>query len=90
MTREKIFQTIKQNTLEILPNLSHQEVTIQKRLKDLGANSVDRMEIITMTLEALEIKVPLIDLGQATNIEGLVDILYKKNQKIYKPQFSNI
>ena len=78
MGREDIFNIVKRNTLEVLPELSSEMITIEKRLKDLGANSVDRMEIVTMTLEELKLKIPLVELGKLSNIEELVDFLHDR------------
>lgn len=78
MKKDEIFQVIKNNTMNILPNLSTEIITIEKRLKDLGANSIDRMEILVNSMEDLNIKIPLIELGMANNIKELVDVLYKK------------
>ncbi len=78
MTTDQIFQTIKKNVIEILPDIQQEKITIEKRLKDLGANSIDRMEIVTMTMEDLELKVPLIEFGDVNNIEGLVNVFYEK------------
>jgi polyketide biosynthesis acyl carrier protein len=36
---------------------------------------VDRMEIVTSTMEDLGIKIPLMSFAGVSNIEGLVDVL---------------
>ena len=76
MSREKIFSLIKHNVYEILPDIDTSNIGINNSLKDLGANSIDRMEIITMTMEDLNIKLSLIELGKAKNINDLVNIFY--------------
>jgi len=79
MTKNEIFQIVKKNTLEILPKVSEEMITIEQRLKDLGANSIDRMDIVTQTMEDLAIKIPAVELAQVQNIQELVDLLYEKN-----------
>ncbi|UCH94137.1 MAG: acyl carrier protein [Candidatus Aminicenantes bacterium] len=77
MTHEEVFQAVKKVTLEVLPFLPPAEVTIEKNLKDLGANSIDRMEVVTRSLEALGVKIPLVEFGKVKNLRGLVEVLKK-------------
>jgi polyketide biosynthesis acyl carrier protein len=77
MTKNEIFQTLKKNVLEVLPKISPETITIDQRLKDLGANSIDRMDIVTQTMEDLAIKIPLVELAKVQNIQELVDLLYE-------------
>ncbi|MCX6581269.1 MAG: phosphopantetheine-binding protein [Candidatus Aminicenantes bacterium] len=77
MTQLDVFQTVKKVTLEVLPFLPPEEVSIEKNLKDLGANSIDRMEVVTRSMESLGIKVPLMEFGKVKNLEGLVDVLHR-------------
>ena len=46
MTKDDVFQVIKKNILEVIPTISSEKITLDKYLKDLGANSVDRAEIV--------------------------------------------
>jgi len=74
MTKAEIFEVVKKNAVEIL-DVDGAMVTIEKSLSDLGANSVDRVEIVTLTMEDLGIKVPFMSFAAAANIEDLVDVL---------------
>jgi polyketide biosynthesis acyl carrier protein len=74
MTKTEVFEVVKKNILEIL-DVRPEMVSIEKSLSDLGANSVDRMEVVTSSLQDLELKVPLVSFAAATNIEDLVDVL---------------
>jgi polyketide biosynthesis acyl carrier protein len=77
LTQLDVFQIVKKVTLEVLPFLPPEEVSIEKNLKDLGANSIDRMEVVTRSMESLGIKVPLMEFGKVKNLEGLVDVLHR-------------
>ncbi|NJM17085.1 MAG: acyl carrier protein [Bacteroidales bacterium] len=61
--------------LEVLPDVKPEMVSIEKNLKELGANSIDRMEVVTMSMEELGLKIPLMSFAQVSNIEGLVNVL---------------
>ena len=74
MTKAEIFDIVKKNAVVIL-DIEPETISLEKSLTDLGANSVDRVEIITLTMEDLGIKLPFMSFATATNIEDLVDIL---------------
>jgi polyketide biosynthesis acyl carrier protein len=76
MDREQIFEVVKQNIIRILPDLPPETITIEKSLTDLGANSIDRVEVATYSMEDLDIVIPRVELRQASNIRDLVDVLY--------------
>jgi polyketide biosynthesis acyl carrier protein len=77
VTQEDVFQTVKKVTLEVLPFLAPEHVTMQKNLKDLGANSIDRMEVVTRSLEMLELNIPLVEFGKVKDLRGLVEVLHR-------------
>ena len=76
MDREQIFEVVKKNIIRILPDLPPEAITIEKSLTDLGANSIDRVEVATYSMEDLDIVIPRVELRAASNIGGLVDVLY--------------
>jgi polyketide biosynthesis acyl carrier protein len=75
MNQQELFQVVKKVTLEVLPFLPPGEVTMEKSLKDLGANSIDRMEVVTRSLEMLELNIPLVEFAKVKSLRGLVDVL---------------
>jgi polyketide biosynthesis acyl carrier protein len=75
MSKEYVFGIVKNTIMEVLPDVKPEMITIDKALKDLGANSIDRMEVVTMSMEELGLKIPLMSFAQVSNIEGLVDVL---------------
>lgn len=80
MNREEIFSLIVRHTCQLLPELENHAFQDNDQLKDLGANSIDRAEIITMTMEALSLQFPRVELSSATNIGELADIFYEKSK----------
>ena len=81
MSKEEIFEIIKENILDIIPELDLSEVTMKDSLKEIGANSVDRADIIMFTMESLNIRIPMVKFGNAANIGDIVEIMYEaKNE----------
>jgi polyketide biosynthesis acyl carrier protein len=80
MTHDQIFEVVKESIGEILFDLDLSTVTLAHSLKELGANSIDRMEITVQSMEALGLKIPLVEFGKVGNLQGLVDVLFEKKQ----------
>ena len=57
----------------ILPGLQLDEIDPSQDLKDLGADSVDRVEIITMVIERLGVDKPASAFNATCNIGSLLD-----------------
>lgn len=79
MNETKIFEIIRNNIIDILPGVDAAQITLAHSLKELGANSIDRMEIVVATMEAIGVKMPLTELARVENIQGLVAVLSAKN-----------
>jgi len=80
MTKAEIFEVTKRNLIELLPELESVNIEPEQSMKDLGANSIDRADVVLQTMEALEIKVPLHQLGGIQNIQGLIDFFHDRLQ----------
>ncbi|WP_395787540.1 acyl carrier protein [Aquimonas sp.] len=77
-SREAIFEIIVRHTLEVLPALEGRSLQPSDSLRALGANSIDRADIIMMTLETLSLDVPLVDMAKAENMGELAGILHAR------------
>ncbi|WP_372156762.1 acyl carrier protein [Xanthomonas campestris pv. fici] len=75
MDRNEVFEIVKRNILDVLPDLSPDMIRGEQRLADLGANSVDRMEIITLCMADLGLDIPLLSFAGAPRIADLADVL---------------
>ncbi|MCX8131985.1 MAG: acyl carrier protein [Clostridia bacterium] len=82
MNKEEIFRLIVQHVCEVIPELEGHEFKFDDRLVDLGANSVDRAEIVTMTMESLSLKIPRVELFGVKNIGELAEVIYEKLQSV--------
>lgn len=75
MDKEEIFRLIISISTEVLPELEGKDIPITDSLQEWGANSIDRAEIVMMTLESLSLNIPMVELATTRNIEELVDKL---------------
>lgn len=76
MDKKEIFEVIARHTREVVRDLEHHQFRFDDALRDLGANSIDRSEIVMMTLESLSLRVPLVKVAGAQNIGELAEILH--------------
>ncbi|WP_010094411.1 acyl carrier protein [Ornithinibacillus scapharcae] len=75
MSKNEIFEVLLESIYEIVPELEGEKITIEDSLQDLGANSIDRAEIIITTLESINVSIPMIKFGEAKNIQDIVEII---------------
>lgn len=78
MNKADILDLIARHTREIVPGLDDHQFVPSDRLADLGANSVDRAEIVMMVQESLGLSVPRVELFGPKNIGELADLFLSK------------
>ena len=77
MTREHVMTVVKKHLLEAVDGLDATAIEPTRSMKDLGANSLDIVEVVSRSMRELKVKVPRSELAKLTNIEGLVDTLHR-------------
>jgi polyketide biosynthesis acyl carrier protein len=82
MTKQDIFMMVVHHSSEVIPELEGHEFKLNESWSDLGANSLDRAEILMMSMEALALRIPRVELFGAKTVGGLVDLLYEKAQSV--------
>ena len=79
MTKDEIFDVLRKDVLFVLPELEPSQITRDASLRDLGANSIDRADIITDTMRTLDLRIRLGELAGLKNIGELVDFLHQQH-----------
>ena len=86
MTRDKVLEVVKRNMVDTIEELEGVEIDPAKSMKDLGANSLDIVEVVSCSMRELKVKVPRSELKNLQNINELVDLLHQviegKNQPV--------
>ena len=78
MTKDQILELTIDNIVKTLPGLLPETITPDKGLRQLGANSIDRMDIVTMTAETLGLRIPMAELAGAESVGALIELLYSR------------
>lgn len=79
MSKENVLEVIIRHVREVIPALADHSFQPTDSLRALGANSVDRADIIMMTLDTLSLRIPLIEMARAENIGDLAGIIHAKS-----------
>jgi polyketide biosynthesis acyl carrier protein len=79
VSKDRIYEIIVGHTREVVPSLDSHPFQQTDSLKSLGANSIDRADIIMMTLESLSVDIPLMLLAKADNIGDLARMIHEKS-----------
>lgn len=78
MTLEDVFATIVGHTREVVPGLDDHAFQFTDSLRELGANSIDRSEVVMLALESLSLKAPMIEFAKAENMGELATLLHAR------------
>ena len=78
MNLEDVFAIVAGHTREVVPGLDDYAFQFTDSLRELGANSIDRSEVVMLALESLSLKAPMIDFAKAENMGELATLLHAK------------
>jgi polyketide biosynthesis acyl carrier protein len=78
MTATHLLDLIARHTREVIPGVDDHTFVASDRLADLGANSIDRAEIIMLVQESIGLSVPRVELFGPKNIGELADLFLMK------------
>jgi len=77
VTREEILNLVKDHLMDNLEDLDPSAFDPARSMKDMGANSLDIVEVVSCTMRDLKVKVPRAELSTLTNVNELVDLLMR-------------
>jgi polyketide biosynthesis acyl carrier protein len=73
-----VVKIIAEHARAVVPELQEHEFAPDDRLAELGANSIERAEIVVLTLSSLSLRIPLVATLQARNIGELAELLHAR------------
>jgi acyl carrier protein len=74
MSREEMFAVVKANVEKIVEGAEGQEITEAISMRDLGADSLQMVEVVSRSMKELRVKVPRTELTAARNLGDLLDL----------------
>lgn len=75
ITEAQIFESLKKYMLKAIDDLEIDEIDYSKTMRELGANSMDEIEITSRVMRELRIKVPLEALSEVSTLGELMAVL---------------
>jgi acyl carrier protein len=75
MTNDEIFAVVKKHLIDICPDIAEESVSPEVSMKDLGASSLDMVEVVSCSMRELGVRVPRQELSSIKDIQGLADLL---------------
>jgi acyl carrier protein len=73
--KEEIFIVVRNHLCAIVETVDPALVTREGSMKDLGATSLDMVEVVSCSMRELRVRVPRAELSKVRSIGGLVDLL---------------
>ena len=78
MGSEAVFAALLAQIRDVVPELSAHNFARGDSMSDLGVNSIERSEVLLLTLDAIGLKLPPREFHGAKSIGELSDLLYAK------------
>ncbi len=72
---DAVLTAIRSSVLVVLPEIEPEQVTEEVSLTDLGANSIDRVDVVTMTMDTLGISLSVTEFTDVHDIGSLARLL---------------
>ena len=81
MTRSQMFDVVKGNIEKIVEEAAGREITESTSMIDLGADSLQIVEVVSRSIKELRLKVPRTDLASARTVKDLLDLFERSPQQ---------
>jgi polyketide biosynthesis acyl carrier protein len=79
--RARMAELDRNTVAEILPGVPRSAMTGDRHPKDLGADSVDRVEIILALIDRVGVREPMAAFSELPDLDALVDFLLSKEKE---------
>jgi len=71
----EVFEVVKKHLLDICPDVDASKVVPEASMKELGASSLDMVEVVSCSMRELGVRVPRQELSNLKDIGGLAELL---------------
>jgi polyketide biosynthesis acyl carrier protein len=78
LDRDTVLATILQQIYIVEPALAGQTITADDSMADIGIDSVSRQDVLILSMEALGLDLPMVQLFGPRNIGELADLLHAR------------
>jgi acyl carrier protein len=78
---EEIVSVVRKHLADVMGDLKASDIDMSRSMKDFGATSLDMVQVVSLTMRELKVKVPRSELATLTNMDGLVNLLQASMEK---------
>jgi len=82
MNRNDVLAVVKKHLMAVVDGLTEENIDTARSMKELGANSLDIVEVVSCSMRELKVKVPRAELSKLHNIDALVNLLHLEGQAV--------
>ena len=76
-SKTEVFAVVTRHLIDICPDIDSGRVALEVSMKDLGASSLDMVEVVSCSMRELAVRISRQELSDIKDIGGLVDLLHK-------------
>ena len=80
MTRSQMFEVVRTNIEKIVEEAAGREITEATSMVDLGADSLQIVEVVSRSIKEIRLKVPRTELANARSVKELLDLFERSAQ----------
>lgn len=81
MTRSQMFEVVKTNIEKVVEEAAGHEITEGTSMVDLGADSLQIVEVVSRSIKELRLRVPRTELANARTVKDLLDLFERSAQQ---------
>jgi len=74
MTRAEMFEVVKANIERIVEEAAGREITESTNMVELGADSLQVVEVVSRSIKEVRLRVPRTELANARTVKDLLDL----------------
>jgi polyketide biosynthesis acyl carrier protein len=74
-TNDAVMSALRESVCEVMLDLDPEQVVESASLRELGTNSVDRADILMLTMERLQRPLPMVAFARCQNLGEIAQVL---------------
>jgi len=81
MTRQQMFEVVRANIEKVVEEAAGREIGEGTSMVELGADSLQIVEVVSRSIKELRLKVPRTELANARTVKDLLDLFERSAQQ---------
>ncbi|MFO0722479.1 MAG: phosphopantetheine-binding protein [Myxococcota bacterium] len=84
-SNDEVYEIVKKHLTTICTEVDPAKIKPEVSMADLGATSLDIVEVVSCSMRELKVRVPRSELSKLKNIGGLVELLRRQTEAAAAP-----